>query len=180
MPNLAVMKRLSSIVLVACFLGLPSASAAAATPTFRSSTEGLPAGTIQGIWSETEEGRAVSLQLGGGHLVAARTKFRAGWLTPWTTRGQFPEFNGSFAFESMNQLGEHYRLNWEMRFRQRGEEWGSWFKHSFGFKGGSYSATGGGSAFGSFSKESYRFEWRLSGKVLKTTTLQGQIDLRVN
>lgn len=172
------MRRLFAVLLASAVLG--AGPAAAKPPTFRSSTEGSPAPTLLGTWSGSENGRNVSLQIGGGQVLGAGTKFKAAWETPWTTSGKQPRFDGTFNFESLNNLGEHYRLFWEIRYRARGRKWSPWLRHSFGFREGTFTGTGGGSAFGSFSKESYRFEWKLTGKIVKPTTLQGAVDLRVN
>lgn len=172
------MKRL--LALFTALLVLPAGAVAAKTPTFTSTTGGSPASTLVGTWTESEDGRRATLEMAGGQMIGSGTKFKAAWVTPWTTAGKRPSFTGTFNFESMNELGEAYRLRWDIRFRVRGERWSPWLTHSFGMRAGTFTGTGGGSAFGSFSKESYRFEWRLSGRMVKPTTLQGTVDLRVN
>lgn len=176
--NLPIVKHLFAS-LIACLV-LSTGVATARPPTFTSTTEGSPVSTLQGTWTETDGGRTAALQMAGGQLIGAGTRFKASWVTPWTTKGKRPSFTGSFNFESMNQLGDAYRLHWQIRFRVRGEKWSPWLRHSFGMRAGTFSGTGGGSAFGSFSKESYRFQWRLTGRVVKPTTLQGDVELRVN
>ena len=172
------MRRLFALLIALAVLH--AGPAAAKSPTFRSSSEGSPASTLLGTWTESEDGRNVLLQIGGGQVLGAGTKFTAAWETPWTSRGKRPRFDGTFNFESFNNLGESYRLNWEIRYRARGKKWSPWLRHSFGFREGTFSGTGGGSAFGSFSRESYRFQWKLTGKITKPTTLMGAVDLRVN
>ena len=172
------MRRLFALLIAVAVMQV--GPAAAKSPTFHSSTDGSPAATLVGNWTESPDGRTVTLQFVGGQMVGAGTKFKAAWQTPWTTAGKRPRFDGSFNFESLNSLGESYRLFWEIRYRARGKKWSPWLRHSFGFKEGTFSGAGGGSAFGSFSRESYRFEWRLAGKIVKPTTLTGTVDLRVN
>ena len=167
-------------VLLIVLLVLPAGAVFAKTPTFTSTTEGSPVSTLTGTWMESEGGRRATLEIAGGQVIGAGTRFKASWVTPWTTAGKRPSFDGTFNFESMNALGDAYRLRWEIRFRVRGERWSPWLSHSFGMRAGTLTGTGGGSSFGSFSKERYRFEWRLSGKIVKPTTLQGTIDLTVN
>lgn len=170
--------------LVIAFLALPvpGIEARGDNPYFETRSEGSPIDTLMGSWTTSSDGREVSLEMVGAHVAGDRTWFEAGWLTPWTTKGQAASFETEFGFSSLNQLGETIRFHVRMRWRERKQPWGSWRSSPFPMEmeGGSWSGVGGGSGFLTMSRRSMRFEWQIRGVMTGTAELDGSITLSVN
>lgn len=175
-----VMKRLA--IVTACFLiATGSPASARDDPYFESHTDGTPASTLVGQWVVDPGGRSVHLELHGGHAAGARTWFRAGWLTPWTTAHETARFEGNYEFSSLNQLGETIRFTISFRFRDKGEPWSRWMpRDPFPIQGGSSGGMGGGSIFESGDHRPMRFEWKIRGVLRGPASLDGTIELSVN
>lgn len=178
------MKKLVAAAIAALFL-TPGASAFARdeNPYFESNSEGAPVSTLVGSWTSSSDERGVELGLVGGHGVGDRTWFKAGWLTPWTTRGEPASFESMSEFRSLNTLGDTIRFFVKMRWRDKGKPWGPWrrFPMDLEMEGGSWGGMGFGSFFGSGPHgRSMRFEWHIRGVMTGTAELDGTISLAVN
>lgn len=168
------------IAIVLIVLCLPQAAHAREPgPTWESETSGAPVSTMQGHWTESDDGRKVELAFVGGHLIEAGTTFRATWLTPFTTTGKRPKFEHSYELENHNQLGRNIKLTQSFRFRSKGGKWWPWITRKSILKPGT-TFMGGGSFFGGGSKRPVQFEWRLTGAIEAPTYLRGSAAFSIN
>lgn len=170
--------RLSLVsVLIVVVLGAP-ASAGRQGPTWSSSTDGLPVSTLAGQWTTISE-REVHLDIAGGHAAGAKTTFEASWVSPYTSKGEVPEYSGGLFINSMNELGDDIYLKDFWRFRYKGEEWSPWFRERFKLRPG-WTGMGFSMGFMSFSEDQVKFEWRLKGTIIGTAEIDGYADFWVN
>lgn len=175
-----VFRRSLTTLLAIGVLYLPSAAHAREPgPTWRSETTGSPVSTMQGRWTESDDGRTVELTLIGGHLVEAGTTFEATWLTPFTTKGETPRFESSYEFENHNDLGDVIHLTQGFRFREKGGEWWPWFTNTHKLRAGT-NFVGGTSMFGGGRRKQMQFEWRLTGTIEAPTYLKGSASFSIN
>ena len=175
-----VLSRRLFVAIVLVVLCLPQAvSAREPGPTWESETRGAPVSTMQGRWSESDDGRSVELAFIGGHLIEAGTTFRATWLTPFTTAGKRARFEHSYELENHNDLGKNVKLVESFRFRFKGDPWWPWMSYKSILKpGGTF--MGGGSLFTGGSKRRVQFEWRLTGEIEAPTYLRGTAVFSIN
>jgi hypothetical protein len=175
-------KKLLILVMSVLLIAPWSSTFAGENPYFVTGTDGAPAGTLVGAWETSADGRSVELELVGGHVVGTKTWFEAGWVSPWTTAGEQATFDSKAEFSSLNQLGETIRFESKMRWRDKNGPWSAWsrFPMKLEIEDGSWAGMGFGSGFGTGSRGSMRFEWRVRGVLKATAELDGVISLTVN
>lgn len=148
-------------------------------PTWESETQGAPASTMQGHWTESDDGRTVELAFVGGHLIQPGTTFTATWLSPFTTVGKKPRYSHSYEIENYNHLGQDIELVESFRFRSKGEKWFPWMTFRTRLEPG-FNFMGGGSEFGGGSRRPVQFEWKLTGTIEAPTYLRGTAAFSIN
>lgn len=171
------MKRFLLIVAVLTASGMSGVQAANDEPSFRSGSDGLPAGTLAGHWTKVND-KTYQLDIAGGHVQGTRTWFEASWVSPWTTKGEMAEFNLSYDFSAAN-AGNKLEFKSQYRFQARGEAWSPWHKHPAMPYEDTLSFWGGGSGFGSTGSP-LRFDWRATGSVKDPSLLKGWIEVSIN
>ncbi len=147
---------------------------------FKSESQGLPIGSEIGQWVVRDEGKTAELIFKGGHLLGTGTTFVATWVTPFTPGDETPSYEGAFEFSNHNELGQTVELVQSFRYRDRGERWSPWrtFRRKLG-RG--LSAGGSATFFVAFgSTWSMQFQWRLKGRIIAPTYLEGHFEGRVN
>lgn len=168
------------VALAVLLLAIPQAAIARESgPTWESETQGSPVSTLQGHWTESDDGRSVELVFLGGHLVQAGTTFTATWLSPFTTAGERPRYRHSYEMENFNELGEDIELIESFRFRSKGDKWFPWMTFRTRLKPG-FNFMGGGGDFRGGSKRPVQFEWKLTGTIEAPSYLRGSATFSIN
>src|SRR5688572_10952204 len=122
-----MLKRLALVV--ACLVVATATPAVARDdPYFESHSDGSPVDTLQGQWTTEPGGRAIHLEIMGGHLSGTKTWFRAGWVSPFTPKGQEASFEMTYDFSAFN-IGKKMALTSRFRWQQPGRPWSSWHRH---------------------------------------------------
>jgi hypothetical protein len=138
----------------------------------------MPISALAGRWTTSSE-REVHLDFAGGHAAGEKTTFEASWVSPYTSKGEVPEFSGDLSISSMNAFGKDIFLTDMFRFRYKGKPWSPWFRHRSKLKPG-WTGLGSGMAFMSFGKAEVKFEWRLKGTITGPAEIDGYADFWVN
>lgn len=113
-------------------------------------------------------------------MIGAVTRFRAGWLTPWTGRGRQPRFQQVFTTSAMNLVGDDIRLVERFRWRARGRAWSGWMVRSAPFKAGEFAGWTGAGFFRGFKRRSMQFEWEVRGSFRAPAEFEGSWVLDIN
>lgn len=165
---------------MALAMTLPVAASAREPGTYwKAETKGSPMATQIGEWTESEDGRKVRLEITGGHALGDETYFVAGWVAPYTSPNETPDFETAYELTNINEIGEDIRLVLMFRYRYREGPWSRWDKQRRVLQPG-VTWSGGGSDMIAFSKRQMQFEWRLKGFISAPTYLEGYFELHVN
>lgn len=169
-------------LLIAAVLAQPVQAAPISSQSrteFKSETQGLPVGTEIGQWVVRDEGKTAELIFKGGHLLGTGTTFVATWVTPFTPGDETPSYEGAFEFSNHNELGRAVELVESFRYRDRGERWSPWRTSRSKLDPG-FSAGGSGTSVLAVGTWSMQFQWRLKGRIIAPTYLEGHFEGRVN
>ena len=136
----------------------------------------IPVETVTGKWAKARGGRTAVLTFGGENLPAQKTRFVAGWRTPWTKAGT--DFRNKGRLDRLVPPSGEVTLTRAVRVQVRGKRWSPWFKSDFRFGGGlglsgSGRWVGSGALFGPSPK--IRYELRLVGKMNGLAQIDGRV-----
>jgi hypothetical protein len=159
-----------------------AASAAEENPYWQSDTN-LPADTITGEWSVSEDGGSAQLTISGANLPAQNTRFVAGWVTPWVASDS--EWAEQGELDLLLSPTTSASLVGMVRSRLKGERWRPWFKNRLPYEEGlglgGVGAWGGGSSVLSLGPPSkIQYEWRLVGEIDGPARIEASIELSLN
>jgi hypothetical protein len=174
------MRSRALVVLVSCFLSFAFPVKAKGPGTyFSAESKGSPVTTAFGQWTESADGRQVTLTFDSAHVLGTGTRFVAGWLTPVTRKDSTPELEATIDWEAMNLVGDKIKMTYWFKWRPAGGKWRPWSKSSYDIDENSYViVTGRMNA--EYTGPRVQFDWKVVGEIVAPTVLRGTIDLNVN
>lgn len=165
---------LSLLVVSLLSAGALPAHAAQDNPYWRVETT-APVATIDGNWTEADNGLSATVEFEGVNLPGQSTTFEAGWTSPWVKTTQNNDGEISYLIEPFAEG----KLVTMVRAQFKGKKWGRWFKGGFPLDqgGGGYLWTGGSFAFG---EGTLRWQWKLVGTLDATAQIEGRATISVD